>query len=1403
MATEWILTSTTVFLFRIESCGSTEQQRPASHPALVKPELNNNTKIENDCRNMKRQKIKERGQQVTRRRRRKLPLLQTMLLLGLTVANIRHRLVDATNTPIEETHYAVEESVSPDIRSPPTSDAELENEGIDEGDIIVVVAVDGTLAGISKRSGKVLWKHSRDLETDEMGYQKHTMKPRHKTVTEGLVRPLISTTTTTKAASSSSTNFAAVPSLDGNVFMSSCGETVKNSVKELVSRSPFLNDDGQFFVGSRHSTAAALDATTGEVLRLIPPSEMDRDMYPSTSFKGRNPVWIGRVDYSVDVQDAKTGTTEVQFSAAEVISVAEMQGKIGTDAWKPMKAFDDEGPNVDEAVAIDGLERVLGQSTQFIVPSAPMTSELSPLVATPGGNIAYRNTMSGILEWVSDETFSSPVVFAIDASSGVRVEVDIIPDVPVPGSSLEYLSREIEKQLERLDEQATDDQTIVGALSNGQLYALHLGSRRILPGIPSQRHTIASTSVASNPKRLSNFPQIVGRPAIHHDAVHVHSRPQDQKQLITTSKICNPASQGFPACLLYTRAKNYFPKEQTDHLVREGSDTAVEESSSDGEDVAIAASKLPDGVFFHPEYGYISPQHRRPKYRRYLTMGLWLPPALAFIFVISFELGRRKRQKDNQRLSRSAVRKVDGVGEVVWSDAKPTQVSQQCVIQVSDEILGYGGQGTVVYKGKLDGRDVAVKRLLKAYQAGADREISLLIESDGHPNVVRYFLKEIRGDFVYLALELCDLSLHDLIVVLRQHHEQQTSVSGNSICSPTKFVLQQIASGVKHLHSLRIVHRDLKPQNILLATSKKKETSLQETPVLEAFQKGLYIAKISDMGLGKQLSGQSSIGVSMLGESNRGSKPEASSVGVGPGSVGWQAPEVMALKWTSDSSARSDPSNGLPSSTPDQASNEATPGTRTSRSVDIFSLGCIFYSTIVPGHHPFGEWYERESNIMRNRPALHSLKKLSPDAHDLVRAMLRQNPKLRPTAKEICEHPFFWDPQKRLSFLCDVSDRLETDDATETSTQTKSTLAIERGAVEVVGTAWDGRLDDALISNVQKFRSYDPSSLRDLLRLIRNKHHHFDELPDDFRTSTMSNQDEMLQYFEERFPSLLMHCFHHCERHFGEDDLLAIKYSIVPVRTQERAPQQQDSMPTASDLSRHESKEACQSQIESVGLSTESGWSFQPTAANDSEEPVLRPELQDGDRDDIQMLGEEIETDSLLTAEDILPTATDSDDIIAWEGSTAARTFNCRGWSRSEDEWSNRIDPFFRKRGPNLKRAAEDPKFRTRLCNHWDTNLGTFCPMRKKSKCIFAHGPVELRVKEGKIGRWGKLVDKHGNNSNPCHSGGEDTYGAARSIESVRKVEGKWNTSRPNGKKKSNGTKKKNSSKQQQSSLIT
>lgn len=48
-----------------------------------------------------------------------------------------------------------------------------------------------------------------------------------------------------------------------------------------------------------------------------------------------------------------------------------------------------------------------------------------------------------------------------------------------------------------------------------------------------------------------------------------------------------------------------------------------------------------------------------------------------------------------------------------------------------------------------------------------------------------------------------------------------------------------------------------------------------------------------------------------------------------------------------------------------------------------------------------------------------------PDAYDLVSLMTARDPELRPSAGEVCKHPFFWDDEKRLSFLLEFSDRLE------------------------------------------------------------------------------------------------------------------------------------------------------------------------------------------------------------------------------------------------------------------------------------------------------------------------------------------------------------------------------------------
>lgn len=603
-------------------------------------------------------------------------------------------------------------------------------------------------------------------------------------------------------------------------------------------------------------------------------------------------------------------------------------------------------------------------------------------------------------------------------------------------------------------------------------------------------------------------------------------------------------------------------------------------------------------------------------------------------------------------------------------------------------------------------------------------------------------------------------------------------------------------------------HRDLKPANILLASrSGKKAKAIPnkdaagEDTVLAHYENGDYVAKISDMGLGKQLAGQSSFGLSTLGNvSIQGAAHSGESsrlTGAGPGSVGWQAPEVMAIRFSSETaSVKSNGSSIGDSFLPDASPLDATMHSRTSRAVDIFSLGCIFHCTLLPGTHPFGDWYEREANIMRNRASTEELLEASPAAHDLITSMICRNASLRLNAKEVCEHPLFWSAQQKLAFLCDISDRIESgfqsaEESPEGAARHRANIiAMEQDAVKVVGTAWDQVLDPDLVSNVSKFRTYDPSSVRDCLRLIRNKHHHYDELPAHVKEKVGPNPDGLLTYFEHHFPHLVMHCYKRSKEVFERNDSLALKYSISH---------------SNSDLAKRQVSTQAKVQIPT----TDQGMQESQQSSHSVEAPSLVEVSSSSDKDIQNLISSSLsETEKVLLAQEGAGAEeavqlesseknqldVSNGNIVIWEGSTSAKVFNCRGWLRGDDEWTRRVDATLKKLDSNMTRCATDAKFRTRLCNHWDVSLGTFCPMKKRNKCVFAHGPVELRVKEGKKNRWGRLVDKSGNNSNLQHSGGEDTFGAARSIETIRKEEGKWNTEnakkgKPRAKGKQHSTK--------------
>eukprot|EP00731_Ephydatia_muelleri_P025476 Em0017g559a len=198
---------------------------------------------------------------------------------------------------------------------------------------------------------------------------------------------------------------------------------------------------------------------------------------------------------------------------------------------------------------------------------------------------------------------------------------------------------------------------------------------------------------------------------------------------------------------------------------------------------------------------------------------------------------------------------------------------------------------------------------------------------------------------------------------------------------------------------------------------------------------------------------------------------------------------------------------------------------RVTCAVDIFSLGCIFYYVLSNGEHPFGPPLRRQANIDADNSALSAL--TGDDryvAQDLVACMISHNFCFRPTSQEVLSHCLFWTKEKQLAFLQDVSDRIEKETVTSSVVQ-----SLEQGATHVVGRDWKAVIGEELRDDLRRFRTYHGGSLRDLLRAMRNKKHHYQELPEDVKKSLGNIPEGFLQYFTSRFPLLLIHTYKRME----------------------------------------------------------------------------------------------------------------------------------------------------------------------------------------------------------------------------------------------------------------------------------
>ena len=76
---------------------------------------------------------------------------------------------------------------------------------------------------------------------------------------------------------------------------------------------------------------------------------------------------------------------------------------------------------------------------------------------------------------------------------------------------------------------------------------------------------------------------------------------------------------------------------------------------------------------------------------------------------------------------------------------------------------------------------------------------------------------------------------------------------------------------------------------------------------------------------------------------------------------------------------------------------------------------------------------------------------------------------------------------------------------------------------EIVRGNWLEVLDDHIQDDLRKHRTYKGYSVRDLLRALRNKKHHYNELPEVTKMVYGRIPDQYVDYWTSRFPRLLMH----------------------------------------------------------------------------------------------------------------------------------------------------------------------------------------------------------------------------------------------------------------------------------------
>ncbi|GME97555.1 unnamed protein product [[Candida] boidinii] len=135
---------------------------------------------------------------------------------------------------------------------------------------------------------------------------------------------------------------------------------------------------------------------------------------------------------------------------------------------------------------------------------------------------------------------------------------------------------------------------------------------------------------------------------------------------------------------------------------------------------------------------------------------------------------------------------------------------------------------------------------------------------------------------------------------------------------------------------------------------------------------------------------------------------------------------------------------------------------------------------------------------------------------------------------KVLKHPYFWSVEKKLDFLLRVSDRFEVEKRDPPS---DLLVALESVSNNVLGSkGWFAKFDNDFMDNLGKYRKYNTHKIMDLLRAMRNKYHHFQDLPESLAKQMTPLPDGFYFYFNKKFPNILMEIYYVIDKNLKDED---------------------------------------------------------------------------------------------------------------------------------------------------------------------------------------------------------------------------------------------------------------------------